>query len=155
MVLSYAHNLFKKYCKIKLRGFNEGAEIRPGVIVNNCSQVFLGNNVILRPNSILMATNGATIKIEDDVLVGPGVHMYVINHSFSNREVPIYYQGHDEAKSIVLEKGCWVGANSIILPGLTIGMNSVVAAGSIVTKDVSPYTVVGGTPAKVIKNIDK
>ncbi|WP_369435878.1 hypothetical protein [Lysinibacillus fusiformis] len=70
-------------------GFSEGAEIRPGVIVNNCSQVFLGKNVILRPNSILMATDNATIKIEDDVLVGPGVHMYVINHSFSDREVII------------------------------------------------------------------
>lgn len=151
-VLSYAPSLFKKHCEKIFGGFREGAEVRPGVIVNNCSQVFLGKNVVLRPNSILMASTGGIISIEDDVLVGPGVHMYTANHTFSRRDVPIYDQGHDEAETIILQQGCWVGANAIILPGVTIGKNAVVAAGSVVTKNVPAYTVVGGIPAKLISD---
>lgn len=100
-----------------------------------------------------MASENGEILIEDDVLIGPGVHFYVANHEFNNRELPIYYQGHMEEKTIRVRKGSWIGANAIILPGVTIGKNAVAAGGAIVTKDVEPFTVVGGNPAKKIKDI--
>ena len=104
---------------------------------------------------MLMAAGGedGEIVIEDNVLIGSGVHFYVSNHTFSNPTIDIYYQGHDEPRPICLEKGCWIGANAIILPGVTIGKNAVVAAGAVVTKDVESETVVGGIPAKMLKKI--
>jgi acetyltransferase-like isoleucine patch superfamily enzyme len=58
-----------------------------------------------------------------------------------------------DLKRIVLKRNCWIGANSVILPGVTVGVNSVVAAGSVVTKDVPADTVVAGVPARVIKKV--
>lgn len=154
-VLSYAPNLFREYCKKKFGYFGEGAEIRPGAYVVNCSNVFVGENVVIRPQSMLMADTEASIRIEKNVLIGSGVHMYVSNHRFDDIDVAIYYQGHSKAKSIILKEGSWIGANAIILPGVIIGNNAVVAAGAVVNKDVEPYTVVGGVPAKVIKNLQE
>ncbi|MCT7626112.1 acyltransferase [Aliarcobacter butzleri] len=86
-------------------------------------------------------------------MLGSGVHIYVANHRFDDTNEPIIFQGHYEAKSVILKKGSWIGANSIILAGVTIGENSVVGAGSIVTKDIPPFTVYAGNPAKLIKEI--
>jgi acetyltransferase-like isoleucine patch superfamily enzyme len=91
--------------------------------------------------------------IEDDVLLGSGIHVYVDNHEFRNTSLPIYCQGYSKFSGVLIKKGSWIGANVIILPGVTIGENAVVAAGSVVTKDVEPRTVVGGNPAKLIHQI--
>lgn len=98
---------------------------------------------------------GAGIVIEDDVLIGSGVHFYCSNHRFDDPDVPIIKQGHNNSRQITLKRGCWVGANVILLPGVTIGENAVVGAGSVVTKDVPPKVVAAGNPAKVIKILYK
>ena len=98
-------------------------------------------------------SDGAGITLEDDVLIGSGVHIYVNNHSFSNPDLPILLQGQTNSGPVILKKGCWIGANSIILPGVTIGNNAVVGAGSVVTKNVEEKTVIAGNPAKLIKRI--
>lgn len=90
---------------------------------------------------------GKGIIIEDDVLIGSGVHFYVNSHSFRNPNKAIIDQGHSDSKEINIERGTWIGAKAIILPGVRIGSIAVVGAGSIVTKSVSPRTVVVGTPA--------
>lgn len=150
-LLSYAPKLYKDYCKKKFAYFGEGAEIRTGAYAVYCSNIYIGENVIIRPQSMLMADEKACIKIEKDVLIGSGVHMYVANHRFDDINVPIFYQGHTESKSIILKEGCWVGANALLLSGVTIGKNAVVAAGAVVTKDVEDFAVVGGIPAKLIR----
>ncbi|MGL5048160.1 MAG: DapH/DapD/GlmU-related protein, partial [Shewanella sp.] len=65
----------------------------------------------------------------------------------------IFFQGHKPVEPVLICRGAWIGANAIILPGVTIGANSVVGAGSVVTKDVPPYVVVAGLLAKIIKHI--
>ncbi len=60
-------------------------DIRPGATIGTCSNVYLGNNLVLRPDTILMATKDAGIHIEDDVLIGSGVHIYVNNHKYTIR----------------------------------------------------------------------
>lgn len=154
-LLSFTPKLYKKYCEKKFGDFGEGSEIRPGAYAVTCSNIFLGKNIVIRPGTMMMANSGENgkIVIEDNVLIGSGVHFYVANHTFEDPTVDIFYQGHDEPKPIKLEKGCWIGAKSIILPGVTIGRNAVVAAGAVVTKDVEPATVVGGVPAKLLKQI--
>jgi len=83
------------------------------------------------------------IVIEDEVLVGPKVSLITENHPVRP----------EDRKMLDLKRNCWIGANSVILPGVTVGENSVVAAGSVVTKDVLADTVVAGVPARVIKKV--
>jgi len=141
-------------CRRKFKHFGEGAEFRPGAYAYGCSRISLGKNVVIRPTTMLFADtrqNGAEIVIEDDVLIGSGVHFYVTNHRFDSPDLPIIYQGHCDSSPIIVKKGAWIGANAIILPGVTIGKNAVIGAGSVVTKNVSDYTVAVGNPAKKIK----
>jgi acetyltransferase-like isoleucine patch superfamily enzyme len=153
-LLSYFPESYKKICKRKFAQFSDGAEFRSGAYAVTCSNIYLGNNVVIRPGSFMMADPKGGIHIEDDVLVGSGVHMYVGNHKFNDVNIPIYYQGHTESKNIVIRRGAWLGANVIILSGVTVGENSVVGAGSIVTKDVPPRCIVGGNPARVIRYLE-
>lgn len=152
----YFKSLMLRLCKEKFKYFSDSSEFRPGAYAVCCSKISIGNRVVIRPETMLFASpgvNGAGIIIEDDVLVGSGVHFYTGNHSFKDIKMPIIDQGHDESKEVVLKKGCWIGANAIILAGVTVGENSVVGAGSIVTKSVPAKVVVAGNPAKIIKKI--
>lgn len=143
----------KRLGKAKFGFFHPSAEIRPGVYIVFCSKIRLGKNVVIRPGSDIQAHSDAEIIIEDDVMLGPGVHIYVHNHRFDNPDIPIIQQGYYPAREVKLERGCWVGASAIILAGVTIGENSVIGAGSVVTKSVPPHTLYAGNPAKFIKNI--
>jgi acetyltransferase-like isoleucine patch superfamily enzyme len=68
--------------------------------------------------------------------------------------IPIINQGTYPPKAVILKRGCWIGANAIILPGVIIGENSVIGAGSIVTKSIPGGVVAAGNPAKIIKRIE-
>ncbi|MBK9161519.1 MAG: acyltransferase [Nitrosomonadales bacterium] len=145
-------------CRDKFSHFGEGAEFRPGAYAICCSKISLGRRVIIRPGSMLFAdsrANDASIVIGDDVMLGSGVHIYVHNHRFDDPDKPIIDQGFHASKPVVLKKGCWVGANTTVLPGVTIGENAVVGAGSVVTKDVPDRTVAVGNPARVVRKIGK
>jgi acetyltransferase-like isoleucine patch superfamily enzyme len=146
-----------KLCKQKFLLFDENSEIRPGAYIVGCSQISIGKRVIVRPGAMFHGESNTldkTIIIEDDVLIGCGVHIYVENHEYKNSNKLISEQGHTPAKQVVLKSGCWIGANVTILPGVIIGKNSVIGAGSIVTKSVGDYKIAVGNPAKVIKNIE-
>ena len=146
----------KWVCKKKFKKFGNNSEFRPGAYADNCSKISIGDNVVIRPGTMLFSEAGddtPNIVIEDKVLIGSGVHFYVPDHKFSDSEKLIFNQGYSYKGDIVIKTGSWVGANSIILSGVKIGENSVVAAGSVVTKNVAPKVVVGGNPAKVIKSI--
>ena len=141
-------------CESKFAHFGEGAELRPGAYAITCSRISLGRRVVLRPGTMLFADDHAGITIEDDVMLGSGVQVYVGNHRFSDVSVPIIDQGHRPSKAVVLERGCWIGANAIILPGVTIGGNAVVGAGSVVTRSIEPRVLAAGNPARVIRPLD-
>ena len=91
------------------------------------------------------------ISIGNNVMISPRVSIYAENHVFDSTEDTIKSQGI-KRKTVVIEDDCWIAANSIILAGVTIGKGSVVAAGSVVSKDVPPYSVVAGVPARIIKS---
>lgn len=140
-------------CRSKFKHFAEGAEFRPGAYAVSCSKISLGCRVVVRPGCRLMADPYEGITIEDDVLIGPGVHIYVNNHRFDDTSIPIIDQGYYPSEPVLLKKGSWVGANAIILPGVTIGKNSVIAAGSVVTKSIPDRVVAVGCPARVVRQI--
>lgn len=147
-----------KLCKKKFKAFADTSDFRPGAYAISCSKISIGKRVVIRPGTMLFAhptANDGGIIIEDDVLIGACVHLYAGNHSFKNPDIPIIDQGHDDFKEITLKKGCWVGANTTILPGVTIGENSVVGAGSVVTKSIPARVVAVGNPARVVKHITR
>jgi acetyltransferase-like isoleucine patch superfamily enzyme len=90
------------------------------------------------------------ITIEDNVLIGPKVNLITENHPLDpvDRRALI-------CKPIVIKRNAWIGASVTILPGIIIGENAIAAAGAVVTADVLPNSVVGGVPAKLIRNILK
>jgi galactoside O-acetyltransferase len=99
---------------------------------------------------MLNADFGGQILIDEDCLIGPGVVFRTANHNYHDRNTLIRLQGHSSA-DIIVEKDVWIGANAVILPGVTIGRGSVVGAGAVVTRNVESYSVVAGVPAKKIK----
>jgi acetyltransferase-like isoleucine patch superfamily enzyme len=144
-------------CRKKFAFFGNGAEFRPGAYAVGTSKIKIGNRVVVRPGSMLFGETvipmDISIDIEDDVMMGSGVQIYVNNHRFDNPLIPLIDQGYYPDEKVVLKRGCWIGANAIILPGVVVGENAVVGAGSIVTKSVPSRVVVVGCPAKVIKEI--
>lgn len=155
----YFKSTMRKLCLKKFKRFGEGAEFRPGAYAEACSKISIGNNVVIRPGTFLFADptdGGGEIVIEDKVLIGAGVHFYANNHEFSDLNIPIYDQGYPEPRlsdSIVLRRGCWIGAGVIILPGVEIGENAVIGAGTVVTKSVPARVVFAGNPGKIIRNL--
>lgn len=91
------------------------------------------------------------VIIGDDVMMAPDCVIYTRNHVFSDLSVPMNRQGSTEEEPVTIGDDVWIGGGCIILPGVLIGSHSVVAAGSVVTKDVPEWAVVGGNPAKVLK----
>lgn len=144
----------KKLCKSKFKLFSSGADFRAGAYAVQCSNISLGENVIIRPGTMIFADKYAEIRIDNNVMIGAGVHFYVNNHKFERRDVPLIAQGYYPSESIHISDGAWIGANCIILPGVSIGKNCVIGAGSIVTRSVPDFSIAVGNPAKVIRNID-
>lgn len=106
----------------------------------------IGKNVFINHACSFLDMGGITL--EDDVLIGPRVNLVTENHPLdpADRRALI-------TKPIMIKKNAWIGAGATILPGVTIGENAVVAAGSVVSKDVPANVVVGGVPAKTIRSI--
>ncbi len=156
----YFKSTMKKLCERMFYEFGVESEFRPGSYAEACSKISIGDRVVIRPGSFLFADpteGGGEILIENDVLLGPGVHIYTNNHRFSDIQIPISKQGYPEAtrsNSVTIKNGSWIGANCVILPGVTIGANSVVGAGSVVTKSVPSGVLAVGNPARVIRNLN-
>lgn len=144
-------------CRRKFKRFPATAEFRPGAYAIGCSRIEIGERVVIRPGTMLFAEGplGITgIKIEDDVLIGCGVHIYTSNHRFDDAAALIIQQGHHPSEPVVLRRGCWIGANVVLLPGVEIGENSVVGAGSVVTKSCPARVVAAGNPCRVIRTLE-
>lgn len=91
------------------------------------------------------------ITLGNYVRIAPGAKIIGANHGHQRTDEPIFKQPHTSV-GIVIEDDVWIGANAVIVDGVTVGAHSIVAAGAVVTKDVAPYSVVGGSPAKRIKD---
>lgn len=123
-------------------------------VFNGHENIYIGSNVFL-VDSILNAgdTQKGKIQIEDYVFFGHGVKVLARGHDYN-----VFNQARQETiteKPIHIKQGAWIGSGSIVLGGVVVGQHSVVAAGSVVTKDVKDFTIVAGNPAKIIKYIKK
>jgi len=123
-----------------------GSTILVPLYINIGQFTRIGKNVFINHACSFLDMGGITI--EDDVLIGPKVNLITEGHPLNPAERKAL-----TVQPIVIKRNAWIGAAVTILPGVTVGENSVVAAGAVVTKDVPANTVVAGVPAKVIKTI--
>ena len=120
------------------------------IYASEFSKIIIGSNCEFNSNVMINARGSGFIKIGDNVLIGPNSVLRSSDHSFKSLNKLINKQGMDDGK-IVIKDDVWIGSNCVILQNCTIGKGSVIAAGAVVTKDIEPYTIVGGVPAKFIK----
>ena len=107
----------------------------------------IGNNSGIGAN----ASIARYTYIGNDVIMGRDVIFITQFHRFDRVDIPMNRQGFTEHEPIIVEDDVWIGARAIILPGVRIGKGAIIGAGAVVTKDVEPYSIVGGVPAKLIK----
>lgn len=145
--------------------FNDAAEVRalfsdligkrvddsflliPPFYTTGGRDINVGRNVFVNQNCTFYDLGG--LDIADDVIIGPNVSLITSGHPIE----PSQRRAFVVAKPIVIGKNVWIAAGATIIGGVTVGENSVIAAGSVVTKDVPPNTLAGGNPARVIRSI--
>lgn len=120
-----------------------------GVIRELGEGLEIGNNVGIAQNCFIQVRG--KVKIGSNIMFAPNVSIFSENHNTASVEKLMIEQGTIR-KGVIIEDDVWIGTRAVILDGVTIGRGSIVAAGSIVNRDVPPFSVVGGVPAKVIKS---
>jgi len=121
----------------------------------------LGNNIYIAKANKVTFGSGCRINenvyieaasIGNDVLIAPNVSILSRMHEFERTDIPMSLQGYRAEKAVTIENDVWLGRNVVVLPGVTIGRGAIVGAGSVVTNNIAPFDIVGGVPAKKIKN---
>lgn len=129
-------------------------------IVNHCGKnVNIERNAMFGPETKIGNNSGIGINCEvygpveigENVMMGPEVVIYTSGHNYSRTDIPIMQQGSTDKKAVKIGNDVWIGRRAIIMPGVSVGDGCVIGAGAVVTHDVPAFTVVGGVPAKVIK----
>ncbi len=126
-----------KKCGKKIR-VKSNADLSPNIEIGDYSEI--GTRAMIQGN----------VSIGKNVIMGPDVKIYSRNHKFDRLDIPIQFQGKEYLTTKVGDD-VWIGANVIITAGCNVGNHSILAAGSVVTKDVPEYAIAGGVPAKVLK----
>ena len=138
---------------LRLVGANLGKRIiyYPGVWVAPGRNLIIGDDVDLALDVVI--TTGGGVSIGDRALIGYRTQILSTNHIIPENRGRVFGSGH-EGKMVIIGADVWIGCNAIVLPGVTIGEGAIVAAGSVVTKNIEPYSIVGGNPARVIRMRD-
>lgn len=131
---------------MKIMPYDSKSMIQNNVYISSPGKVRIGNNCQINENVFIQ---GATIG--NHVMIAPNVALISNMHNHNLTDIPMNLQGKVTGNKITIEDDVWIGRNAIIMPGIVIGKGAIIAAGAVVTKDVPPYTIVGGVPAKQLK----
>ena len=135
-------------CKVHKK---RGVRIRPTAILRDAQNIYLGENTAVNHLCVLWAGKSTgKIILGDNVILGPGVMMFGFNHQMKPEQT-IVSQGFDDG-DIIVGNDVWIGGNVTVVAGVKIGDGCVIAAGSVVTRDIPPYSIAGGVPARVLKS---
>jgi len=116
------------------------------------SDIVIGDHVGISPHCIIHAVDTSRVVVEENVVIGTMVYLAGGgDYHFERTDIPISEQGMDFKGGIHIGKNCWIGANTVILDGVTIGHDSIVGAGSVVSKDLPPLAIALGNPAQIIR----
>jgi acetyltransferase-like isoleucine patch superfamily enzyme len=164
LITGFLFKLFNRKLVIK-----KGVKIDPRAFIARGGNVHLGENSIVRAGTILLPSGGyisigqrvslnhyivinggGGVTIGDDVMIAAFVSIFSNNHNFKKIETLISAQGLSSKGGVKIENDVWIGTHAVILDGVEIGKGAVIAAGAVVTKNVKPYCVMAGVPAKQI-----
>ena len=138
---------------VALRGIlgkmGERCTVQPSFRCDYGYNIFLGDDVFINYDTVIL--DGAPVTVGNHVFIGPQCGFYTAIHPFSVSERNL---GLERALPITIHDNVWIGGKVCILPGVTVGEGAVIGAGSVVTRDVPPYSVVAGNPARVIKTLE-
>lgn len=132
-----------------LGAFGEESEIRPPLYCDYGYQLHIGARTFV--NFGLMALDVARIEIGDDVQFGPNVQLLTPTHP---TDAGLRRAKWEAARPIMIEDNVWIGGGAIVLSGVTVGENSIVGAGAVVSRDIPPNTLAVGNPARVVRSLD-
>ena len=140
--------------KKELGGFGENSVVECPTYIENPQSVFLAENARIRRNVTIINSPAEKVTIKKYSVIAAGVTIITNSHR-STVGIPQFLLGashiNDKSADVVIEEDVWIGANATILAGVTIGRGAIVGACAVVTKDVPPYTLVAGFPARVVK----
>lgn len=147
--LSFSNTLRVWYVSkiLKLLPYDKRSKIESNVYLSNGEGIKIGSNCRINENVFIQQA-----IIGNNVLIAPNVAILSVSHNHENIEIPIVDQGDTVPNPPIIEDGVWLGRNVVVMPGIIIGEGAIVGAGAVVTKNVEPYTVVGGVPAKFIRS---
>lgn len=142
--------IFLKCFLLKRMGakFGKRTTIYPGTWITPGKNLIVGDDVDIALEVLITTAGG--VEIGDRTLIGYRTQIISSNHSIPSNRGRIFGSGHEE-KKVVIDRDVWIGAGCLILPGVHIGEGAVVAGGSVVTRDVKPFAIVAGVPAKEIR----
>ncbi|WP_395672008.1 sugar O-acetyltransferase [Inquilinus sp.] len=129
------------------KNVDDGFTLIPPFYTTGGPDITVGRNVFVNQNCTFYDLGG--LDIGDDVMIGPNVSLVTSGHPLE----PAQRRAAVIARPIVIERNVWIATGAIVIGGVTVGENSVVAAGSVVTRDVPPNSLVGGNPARLIRSI--
>lgn len=141
---------------IRITGFasislgNNFTMMRLGALHAHNGMLKIGNNVSVNTNTCIAPCDGGVVEISDNVLIAQNVVIRAADHRHDDIGRPVNMQGHVGGE-IFIGEGAWIGANAVITRNVRIGAHAIVGAGSVVTKDVPSFAVVGGVPARLIR----
>jgi len=124
--------------------------MRLGALDADNGKLRIGNNVSINTNACIAPGDGGRVEIGDNVLIAQNVVIRAADHRHDGIDRPIIQQGH-VGGDIFIGEGAWIGANAVITKNVRVGAHAIVAAGAVVTRDVAPFTIVGGVPARLIR----
>ena len=127
----------------------DNVHIRLGTVMMPADgSIDIGSNTTVNHYCVLHGGNG--LRIGSDCLIAPRVSIFAANHAFRDRSSPISSQGMTSKGGVIIEDDVWIGTGAIIVDGVSVGQGAVIGAGSVVTKNVEPYAIVVGNPAREI-----
>ena len=131
---------------LKIMKKNENNYFEYNIYIGDASKIKIGGHCHINENVFIQGAD-----IGNYVMIAPNVVILNSLHAYESTDIPMIMQKGEENLNPIIEDDVWIGRNAVIMPNIKLGKGSVVGAGSIVTKDVEPYCVVAGVPAKLIK----
>ena len=138
-------------CKFIFRKSGNNINVERMAYFGTGKNIEIGSNSGIGIGAKIFGCDIGEVIIGNNVMMSPDVVILTMGHKYDNIEIPMCNQGAFDT-TVVIDDDVWIGIKAIILPGIKIGKGAIVGAGAVVTKDVLPYSVVGGVPAKVIKS---
>jgi acetyltransferase-like isoleucine patch superfamily enzyme len=141
----------RAWLKRRFANFGPGSSYDPTTsVVGGYENIHIGRDVFIGPQAF-MSADGVRIDIGDDTVIGPGFYLIAGDHEFAIPGIPFRGAPKGRNEPIRIGHNVWIGARAIVLKGVTIGDGAIIAAGSVVTRDVESYAIVAGTPARFLR----